>query len=164
MCQKISFALLLCLILLPVFVLWAKAKETDNAKIIKTNKLEGIICTNYKEWEFLFPQDCIFWQPSKKEVLKAETDIEKYLAQSKLPRASRILNKLPEYRRQYIGITVDGHKRIYCNFFYREYHGNNKSPLTEKPVLVDDGGEWFFKIQYDMQEDKCLDLAINGEA
>lgn len=66
---------------------------------------------------------------------------------------------LPEYKRQYVGIVVDGHKRIFCNFFCAD-----DLPLSDKPFVVFDGGEWFFRIQYDLEDKKCYHFNANGYA
>lgn len=47
-----------------------------------------------------------------------------------------ILENLEKYRRQYVGLVVDGEKRIWCNSF---------------PA-------------YDLLKDKCTDFYVHGEA
>ena len=32
------------------------------------------------------------------------------------------------------------------------------------PVFVEDGGNWYFQIEYDVDTEKCLSISVNGKA
>jgi len=122
---------------------------------VKTDKVDGIICTNWAEWKFI-SKNKEFWTPTKEQVLQAEEGIEQNLKDNPPRESPNLWRKFSKYKRQYLGITVDGHKRIYCNFYC------SGEPLSEHPVFYDDGGDCFFHVQYDVEEQKCYALSING--
>jgi hypothetical protein len=66
--------------------------------------------------------------------------------------------KLPRYKRQYVGFVINGHKRIFCNFYCSE------ESLSCKPVVYEDGGDCFFQIEYDVEKEQVDKISINGEA
>lgn len=136
----------------------SNAKESiTNELVIKTDKFEGVICLNFSEWGFV-NESSSFWVPTKDQILQAEEAIEKYLKDTKPARSPELWQKLSLYKRQYVGIVVDGHHRIYCNFYC------NDAPLSDKPVAVKDGGDCYFHFQYDIETKKFYNLSINGEA
>ena len=143
----------LCLIAACLFSLVCLV-QGQNPQLIKTDKIEGIICTNFADWSFDVSAK-EFWTPTKKDVFTAEEQIEAYLKTD--PHHPDILRKLPGYKRQYVGIIVDGHKRIFCRFYCWL-----PEPLSDQPIFVSDGGECYFRIQYDFVDKKCHDFWVNG--
>lgn len=159
---KTNFVVLLtnyCLLFIACSFVFAA--EMQNDQIVRSNNLEGVICTNYGDWPHsLFGSSTgEFWKPSKEEILVGEAAIEKYLVQLRPARSPDLAKKLPEYRCQYLGIAVNGRKRIYYNFYHKDH-----AVLTDEPVIVQDGGNMFFQIEYDIQDGKCYSLHINGES
>ena len=73
-----------------------------------------------------------------------------------------ILGQFSEYKVQFVGVIVDGKRRVYCNFFpsREEYF---KDWDTEV-ISVDDGGSWFWQIEYDIETNKCFNFMGNGYA
>jgi hypothetical protein len=139
----------------------ANAKESitneKESRIVKTDKFEGIICSNFSEWGFVNRSDS-FWVPTKDQILEAEQAIERYLKDKPPTRSPKLWQKLTNYKRQYVGIVVDGQKRIYCNF----YCGSES--LSDKPVSVSDGGDCYFQVEYDIEDTTIYNLMVNGEA
>jgi len=146
------------LLCLSVLVL-ASTIVGQDPRTVKTDKIDGLICTNFADWKFMFTTT-EFWTPTKDDVLAAENQIEAFLKKESKPHAANLWRKLPDYKRQYLGIVVNGHKRIFCNFYCRSH----RIPLDDKPVLVEDGGECFFRIQYDLNDKQCYDFNVNGYA
>lgn len=147
--------LLLCLSIL----LLATTAIGQDSRNIKTDKIEGVICTNFAAWKSVFPAT-EFWTPTKDDVVAAEPRIEAYLKrESKNFRTTDLWRKLPDYKRQYVGIVVNGHKRIFCRFFCF-FPG----PLDDKPIRVEDGGECFFRIEYDLDDQQCHNFEANAYA
>jgi hypothetical protein len=60
--------------------------------------------------------------------------------------------------RQKRWFLADGNKRIYCNFYC------GKESLSCKPISVKDGGDCFFRVEYDIKDTTIYNLMINGEA
>ncbi len=131
--------------------------QNQSSHKIETEKVKGIICTDAKQWEFTF-KGKEFWTPTKEQVLDAEAEIERVLKDKPPAESPDLWQKLPLYKRQYVGIIINGHKRIFCNFYCTE------EPLDCKPVLYADGGDCFFKIEYDVEGRKVEKLEINGNA
>ena len=98
------------------------------------------------------------WTPSEEQISKAEPDILKYIEQSN----PRIFQNLNKYRCQYWGITVEGRKRIYCNFFRLTW--DERFSWRTEPVIVFDGGDSYFQLEYDIETEKCLNFMVNGQA
>ncbi|MFA6715670.1 MAG: hypothetical protein WCS27_09855 [Victivallaceae bacterium] len=97
-----------------------------------------------------------FWQPSENIIKKAEPEILEFIKND----SPGIFKNIIQYRCQYIGIMIKGKKRIYCNFFRSEH----KAGWKENMVSVDDGGDDFFHLEYDVETGKCLNLEVNGNA
>ena len=129
----------------------------SSSSVIETEKVKGIICQSNKEWEFMF-KGKQFWTPTKEQVLKAEEELERFLKEKPPARSPELARKLGRYKRQYVGILVDGQKRIFANFYCTE------EPLGCRPVVYEDGGDCFFEVEYDVKDGKITRLEINGEA
>ena len=146
------------LIGLSLLLLTTTAVGQDSQKI-KTDKIEGVICTNFASWKSVVPAT-EYWTPTKDDVLAAETQIEAYLkTNSKNFRTTDLWRKLPDYKRQYIGIVVNGHKRIFCRFFCF-FPG----PLNDRAFWIEDGGECFFRVEYDLDDKQCYNFEANAYA
>jgi hypothetical protein len=121
-----------------------------------------------------------FWTPTQKDIAVVESrlrtvleetvkdpstlvsnaktpDSKKYLSEQ----ISNILKHYGEYRRQYVGLVVNGRRRIYLNSFPSREKG---ASYTTQFVTVFDGGFWFWRVVYQLDDATFLDLSINGEA
>ena len=97
------------------------------------------------------------WKPSKAVIKRAQPVILEYIKDSD----KEIFENLDQYRCQYFGIIINGKKRIYCNcFWFTEDRRNWRT----KPVVVLDGGNWYFQLEYDVETAKCLNFTVNGES
>jgi hypothetical protein len=126
-----------------------------------------------------------YWTPSSADVKQAESGLPAYLQaaiedpaiastyarkdnghSAYLTREYQsILENLHKYRRQYIGIVVDGTKRVFINCFPGPESGVDHHPYwTHSFVRVDDGGYWYWSIQYDTESHGFLELRSNGYA
>ena len=101
-----------------------------------------------------------YWTPSRDDVLAFEQRLGPYL-QGAAPQAGPgALKDLNEYRRQYVGILVNGQRVIFANFFCDAYHTDWQHEI----VFVLDGGSCYFEVKYDVQTGAFYDLSIHGEA
>jgi hypothetical protein len=98
-----------------------------------------------------------YWTPTDADVAEAAAHIKAFLAKQ----SPSLASQLSEYRCQYFGITVDGKRRLYCNFFRR---GDWDDGWETEPVIVFDGGDDFFQLEYDLESRQCLNFQVNGEA
>lgn len=103
-----------------------------------------------------------FWTPSVGDILNLEEKIAEYLSQnsSEFYRQPPVWERLHEYRRQYIGFEHGGRQIIYGNYFCN----NGGINWQQELVIVIDGGECFFQIEYDVESELFIKLLVNGEA
>lgn len=127
-----------------------------------------------------------FWTPTPQDVLRAEQRVRAAIAeagqdfaavagpQKRPPSAQRfamdqlekIVANLAEFDAQYAGMIIGGRKRILCNFMRREsgsQHFLGNSRMCQW-VQVDDGGFWYWQIQFDVATETCLAFQSNGYA
>lgn len=79
----------------------------------------------------------------------------------------KILERLPEYRRQVFGIVVDGEQRLYVSFLPGadwDSFGDGFEDWRERTLAVSDGGFWFWNIQYVPSTGQYLLLESHGYA
>jgi hypothetical protein len=74
----------------------------------------------------------------------------------------QILAHLAAYRRQYVGIVVQGEKRLFVNCFRGDpqQHASWRQQLVD----VDDGGFNYWRIQYQVDRKRFLQIDINSDA
>jgi hypothetical protein len=97
------------------------------------------------------------WTPTQKEIDAAGPAIIDFIK----IKNEKIYSNLDKYRCQYFGIYKDKRKRIYCNFFY--FTDNTKN-WKSNAVIVFDGGDAYFHLEYDMENKECLNFRVNGQA
>lgn len=140
--------------------------------LVKTPEYTGVIIseTGVSEFRYLFEAATRFWEPSSDDVLSAERCIGRFLASAQQDpkldtyqkeNAAFILENLEKYRRQYVGIVVDGEKRIWCNLFLSD---DSFPEWTRIPVDVDGGGNHFWQIDYTVPKDECIHFSVHGES
>jgi hypothetical protein len=104
-----------------------------------------------------------FWTPALADVLALEEKLPAYLReQYKNRRKEPLWKRAPRYKRQYFGITRQGERVIYANFFCALF--SNAEDWHHVPVGVADGGDCYFSVEYDMKRGTLHDLVVNGEA
>ena len=100
------------------------------------------------------------WTPSADDILKLEEKIAEYLSQNSNSFYSQppVWERLDEYQRQYIGFERGGRQIIYGNFFCN----NLGMDWRKKLVIVEDGGDCFFQVEYDVESEMFIKLLVNG--
>jgi hypothetical protein len=78
----------------------------------------------------------------------------------------KIVAHYDEYRHQYVGILLNGERRVFINCFGVHESAQGESPAywREQFVVVDDGGFWYWHIEYDPIAKKFLEFRSNGYA
>ena len=97
------------------------------------------------------------WTPIEAQVRALEAGLPAYLARA-APAASRLRQGLAGYRAQYIGIVRDGRQVVFANWFCDALG----TDWRQRPVIVDDGGDCFFQVEYDPSGGTYVHLMING--
>ncbi len=112
------------------------------------------------------------WTPSVDEARKALSAIQSFLETTistndrNKSEIKKILDHSKEYRVQFIGVIHDEKRLILCNFFpaRRNKEKDGFEYWKRQEVSVDDGGFWYWQIEYDTSTGKCVNFASNGEA
>lgn len=110
------------------------------------------------------------WTPTPEQTTKTLRVIQTFLENPKGLSAwqqaeiKKILVNSSRYRVQFKGVLEKNRKIIRCNFFPAN-GGKDDFPYWKKQeVIVDDGGFWFWQIDYDVQQGECLNFSSNGYA
>jgi hypothetical protein len=99
-----------------------------------------------------------YWTPTEADVRTLEAGLVAYLKAA--PGApSDLWEKQATYLRQWAGILRDGRRYIYASFFCAEFAG-----WQSRIVVVMDGGDCFFQVMYDVEQQTFTNLMVNGEA
>lgn len=99
------------------------------------------------------------WVPNAGDVAAFESGLVAHMTKS-VPAASKTLPaKLKSYKRQWFGVTAGSKKLIYGNFLCRERPG-----WEQAVIMVDDGGDCYFQLFYDVTSREYVGLMINGNA
>jgi hypothetical protein len=129
------------------------------------------------------PEARDYWTPSTADVAEMESRLPSALAgqrdaDDRLQGRSRgarrdlhvfrshhigeILDHLAAYRRQYVGIVVQGKKRLFVNCFRGDplQHASWRQQLVD----VDDGGFYYWRIQYQVDRQRFLEIDINSDS
>jgi len=103
-----------------------------------------------------------FWTPSVDDIEKLEGEITEYLSQNpdEFYRQPPVWQRFDEYQRQYIGLERGGRQIIYGNYFCNSGSVNWRQDL----VVVEDGGDCFFQVEYDVESGLFIKLLVNGES
>ena len=134
---------------------------------IQGNDFLGVIVPERLGDAFYFPffgeHAAGYWTPTEADVRALEAEIETFLGQDDVGAAAAapdLLDRLPTYFRQYVGIGEDGRRLIFANFFCDTLGAD----WTAEAVSVDDGGECFFRLRFDVERGVYSELQVNGEA
>ena len=117
---------------------------------------------NIGTWLVSEPDLGEYWTPTEEEILGLEGQLGTFLRQNSAAfnRQPPVWEQLENYKRQYAGLTIKGRQVIHGNFFCTD----TGLDWTQEWVLVFDGGDCFFQLQFDMESGSFIDLMVNGEA
>ena len=149
-----------------------KASEPvpDDPIIIETEQFQGVIFSagsaqaqDFASW-FGVSIDG-YWTPAESDIIQLEKNLPLFLEANNhvgTPYGDDppLWDRLPEYGRQYLGIEMDGKRLIFANYFCDTFGSN----WQETPIIVLDGGDCFFEIKYDVENQSFMSIYINGEA
>ena len=115
------------------------------------------------------PEEFVLWQPGPADIARFEKLLPEFMRSQKAPSDYQPLH---EYYRQYVGGIHKGKKKICVNFFHycflldsmRVQPDLPSDYWKDEPVVVDDGGAYFFQLQFDVETGTFLKLKFNGYA
>lgn len=112
----------------------------------------------------LFPKGTQFWTPTPADIAQLETDLSLLSKKTTVPyveAGKKAWNIVTDYNRQYIGILQGGKKRIYVNAFWAG--SESEFPYWKHlPVLVKDGGNYFYHVTYEVKAHRFDAVLFNG--
>ncbi len=131
--------------------------------VIQTNTYEGIIIS--KDIDST-------WIPDKRIIEEFESGLLNHLVELNKNKEKDhiyygdieyVIKNLKNYKRQYIGMTENGKKILYCNcFIWRDSAFLRHFQWIYNRVEVMDGGPDYFDIEYEVDTNKYLPPSING--
>lgn len=133
--------------------------------LVKTQAYTGAIFTDITTKEFVswfgIAADT-YWMPTEEDVANLENGLTTFLKESNstYQDTAAILERLPDYTRQYFGLVRANEELIYANFFC----GGETHDWLETPVVVDDGGNCYFQVLFNAEANTYLSLSVNGES
>jgi hypothetical protein len=109
------------------------------------------------------------WQPGEEDIAALEAALPPILLARREIHVEHYPSE-PEWarfphgwQRQYVGIVRGGRRSIYGNFYSRELSAQAEGDQWRRePVLVCDGGPYFFGVEYDVEARRFTHLAFNG--
>jgi hypothetical protein len=99
------------------------------------------------------------WLPSASDVAAFESGLVAHMTKAVSAEHKDLPARLKGYKRQWFGVTAAGKKLVYANFFCDAEPG-----WEQYAVMVDDGGDCYFQLFYDVTSRQYLNLMINGQA
>jgi hypothetical protein len=106
-----------------------------------------------------------YWTPTFADVTALEDRLPACLKQSPPPESPGLADKLSSYQRQYSGVVLGGRKVVHINFIAaHSLEALAQSFLADWSMLIDDGGDGFFQVDYDVEFQSFSNLRVNGEA
>jgi hypothetical protein len=103
------------------------------------------------------------WTPTNEDVLMLETAFTGYLNDTKDARASEILSKLHEYKRQYLGVDLKNQHLLFATFDGCTDLSSEKLVEEFIPFLPLDGGTCFIELLFDPAAKTFYRVYIHGE-
>lgn len=99
-----------------------------------------------------------YWEPTLQDVLRAESMLRSF-AKAEAPPA--VSSRLEEYKRQYIGVVLDGRRSLYVNAFLEL--GSPIASWTHSFVDFCDGGATAWGAVYDVEKQAFMQFEMNWE-
>lgn len=129
-------------------------------KLIETETYTGVIfdatvAADFIPW--LVNSTDGVWTPTAVEVMALEDGLAAFLQEGAW---GHLVERLPDYTRQYAGFVRDDEQFIYANFFCR-LEGN---AWQETAVIVADGGDCYFQVIYNADTNRFVSVSVNGES
>lgn len=133
---------------------------------LETNTLQKFR-QNYTKGNYVILYNQSNWQPSIYEVEEGIKGLKEYLmavvkntGKSDYKKIENIVRNFDIYKIQCSGEIKNGRKIIHFNMFI----GNFEKEWKNQKIVVKDGGNLFWNINYYIQQKKYEELCINGES
>jgi len=139
--------------------------ENSDNSFMGTNSYakEFLIVSNEHSEEFLSAfgvENSGTWFPSEEQVQKLLRDLIGFLKKEAPKQSPDLWEKGSVYKVQFVGFISGDDKKIFCNLFCDTFNQD----WRKNPIVVDDGGDCYFQVIYNLKKRTFSDLYINGEA
>lgn len=150
------------------------AQLSENFEEVITDSVDGVIITQsaakyYYHPDYKKTNENGYFTPTKDEVLKAERKLVEYLDQYKPANTfdvSPLSKDLVKYKRYYVGVILEGEKKIWLKFVYYDETFKHYMEMSDwkhaLPIEVDGGGNHYFRVLYDIKSDRIVNFNMNG--
>lgn len=103
-----------------------------------------------------------FNTPDSDDVMALENKLPAYLRENanQFSDAPYPWDSFDKYQRQYVSYEENGKEMIYGNFFC----DSSDLDWTVNFIEIEDGGECYFQIRYDVESGTFTELRVNGES
>lgn len=101
-----------------------------------------------------------YWTPTEQEILEAEEKLPQYITEN-MPERSEPITDLNEYKRQYVGITKNGERKIFINAICKA-HWSQRNDWRSEILFVLGGGNCFFHAMYDPEMQELSNFSVNA--
>ncbi len=138
--------------------------------LVSPNLFAGTISEIAQDHQVVLGKMFSSWTPSAKQTKEALRQVQSFLekpdGQGERNKAEirKILENKSGYRVQFMGVEREGKRVVVCNFFPApdpKFQDQFKT-WRDSLVVVDDGGFYFWQIEYDPVTGKCLKFQSNG--
>jgi len=101
-----------------------------------------------------------FFRPTLEQAEHAHSRLDGFLqGRSARALAPDLHTRAQGYFNQWVGVVLqDGRRFLYGNYFCHAFDD------IKQPISVDDGGDCFLQVTFDLQHDAFVGLQVNGEA
>lgn len=149
--------------------LWAT--EEQRFELLPVSALSATM----KQCSRATPNATAAWTPTTAQLPELESQLSQLGTLAARQGISRAIADPSTSFRQYLGVIVDGHRFIYVNAVLPRERtakvppaaGHITGPLSQhetKPIIVCDGGNYFWGVLYDPETRKFSQLESNGVA
>lgn len=149
------------LLIFTALTLAACSSEQGSNWVILTEKQSAEM--GIAEWYAEDGQTTGYWRPTREHALAIQEGLPNFLqtnAGSFRAQGTPVWERLEEYQSQYLGITLDGRRIVFANYFCTDAGQNWRKEF----ILVMDGGKCFFQFMYDADTGEFFHLRVNGDA
>jgi hypothetical protein len=101
-----------------------------------------------------------YWTPAVADIQSFEQGLVEFLRETSPERSPDLGQRQTTYKRQYAGLIRNSQKLIYASFFCDTFNESWRRQV----FVVMDGGDCFFQVIYNLDEEKYEGLMVNGEA
>lgn len=154
------FARLILLFLLSPTILYAESVIPLSNQAILNNPADKQLYPTKEEISAALNAIYNFLEKPEKQLKSIEswTTDKNYL----MGEIAQIHKNIRHYKVQFIGIRRHGIKTILCNFFPEDM--TDAADWRDRQIVVNDGGFWFWQVEYDPSKDKIVMFVSNGYA